>query len=321
MTRRIALLTLALACAACTFNVGGMDRTAPLEEKELMGSRGPKILLLSIEGTITEESDRNFLTGERDPGMVARVREALDLAEGDDDVAAVLLRIRSPGGTVTASDTLHHEISRWKKRTGRPVHAYLDGMATSGGYYVAMASDEITAHPTTVTGSIGVIMLNMDMTGLMAKIGVEDRTFTSGPHKDSGSWFRPMRDEEREQIQGIVDDMHARFRKVVAEGRPALAGTEGALDRVTDGRIFSATQAKSEQLIDSVGFLDDAVERLRRQLGAEEVRLISYRRDGAYHANYYAARPTQIDVSLVSLPERRLPSGFYYLWRPALGMR
>ena len=233
MTRCIALLSLALVCAGCTFNIGGFDKSAPLEEQVLLGSRGPRIALISIEGTISEESGQNLFTGERNPGMVARVREALDLAEGDDDVAAVLLRIRSPGGTVTASETLHHEISRWKKRTGRPVHAYLDGMATSGGYYVAMASDEITAHPTTVTGSIGVIMLNMDMTGLMEKIGVEDRTFTSGPHKDSGSWFRPMRDEEREQIQGIVDDMHARFRKIVAEGRPALASTEGALDRVT----------------------------------------------------------------------------------------
>jgi len=308
-----------LASAGCSINISGFGTVEPLQEAVVAGQSGPKIALVEIEGFISEEGERRPLTGDRWPSQVARIREALKLAAKDDEVEAVLLRIRSPGGTVSASETLHHEILEWKKRTSKPVHAYLQGLATSGGYYVAVASDRIVSHPTAVTGSIGVIMLSLDLTGLMQKIGVKDQTFTSGPYKDAGSWLRPMRSEEREQIQGIVDDMHDRFKTVVSDGRPHLSNE--SLDRVADGRVFSARQAKEAGLIDGIGYLDDTVNDLKKRLGRRDVRLVIYKRPQEYRSNYYAeGTPARIDVSLVSMGKERFPPGFYYVWPPALGL-
>jgi protease-4 len=161
-------------------------------------------------------------------------------------------------------------------------------------------------------------MLSMDLTGLMQKVGVKDRTITSGPYKDAGSWFRTMRPEEREQIQSVVDDMHARFRTVVAQGRPGLSAPD--LDRLSDGRIFSASQALDAGLIDAIGYLDDVARALGDRLGAAETRLVSYEQPRDYRTNYYAEHATRIDVNLLSIGQESLPPGFYYVWPAALGI-
>ena len=130
------------------------------------------------------------------------------------------------------------------------------GMATSGGYYVAMSADAVVAYPTTITGSIGVIFTSVNLAGLMEKIGVEDQTITAGRHKDAGSPLRRMTGEERRHIQRVLDDLHARFVEVVASGRPALA--PDALRALSDGRIFSAREAREAGLVDRIGDLEDA---------------------------------------------------------------
>jgi protease-4 len=231
----------------------------------------------------------------------------------------LLLRVNSPGGTVSASETLHHEVSMWKAKTGRPVVAYFDGIAASGGYYVAMASDEVIAHPTAITGSIGVIMSGINLSGLMERFGIEDQSFTSGRFKDSGSPLREMRPDERAHFEGIVDDLHARFREVVAQGRPGLDSAR--VDELADGRVFTARQAAELGLVDRIGHLDQAVEALEQRLGVTESQLIVYQRPGEYRDNVYTksggGTVQLVDIDLFPFEPIQLEPGFYYLWPPA----
>jgi protease-4 len=299
--------------------LSALTRVQPLEETRVLGDSGPKIVLLEIDGVISEERQRAGTLGVDQPSLVARVREALDRAEKDDDVAALLLRIQSPGGTVSASETIHHEVQRWKQKTGRKAVAHLQGLATSGGYYVAMAADHVVAHPTTVTGSIGVIMIGLNFAGLMEKLGVSNQTLTSGDFKDSGSPFREMRPEERAHLQGVIDDLYGRFREVVAAGRPGLS--PDALGQLADGRIFTARQALADGLIDEIGYLDSAVEATERLAQIDESRVVTYHRPSEYRDNVYSRGrlpPVQVvDIDILSLPHATLAPGFYYLW-PAL---
>jgi protease-4 len=318
--RRAALALLPLlAASGCSFNLGAFGSVQPLVESVVLGDSGPKIALLELEGTLRERGSGGPFGFNR-PSLLAHVREALDLAAEDDDVRALLLRIESPGGTVSASESLHHEIEQWQEETGRPVVAFLQGIAASGGYYVALTADTIIAQPSTVTGSIGVVMINLNVAGLLEKIGVRDQTFTSGPFKDAGSMLREMRPDERAQLQGVVDDLHARFLEVVAQGRPELAPER--ISALADGRVFTARQAQEAGLVDRIGYLEDAVESLEQRLGVEESRLVVYHRRGEYRANAYTSTPLPmpaVDVDLIDLGGPPFAAGFYYLWPPAAG--
>ncbi|MEZ4278950.1 MAG: signal peptide peptidase SppA, partial [Myxococcota bacterium] len=253
-----------------TVDVFGGGEEAALVESVVRGRQGPKILLLDIDGTIGEvEPSGNFFGGP-EIGTVARVVEMLDRARADEEISAVLLRIDSPGGTATASEQVYEEIVRFKNERRIPVAAQLMGTATSGAYYVAMAADTIQAHPTTVTGSIGVIFTNLSFAGLMEKLGVEDQTLTGGEFKDAGSPFRRLSAEERAQLQSIVDDLHARFREIVGRGRPKLSPEE--IERLASGRVFSAKQALEHGLVDRIGSLEAMVEDVERRIGAPQSR-------------------------------------------------
>jgi protease-4 len=305
------VLLLAVGLSGCSFSV--VSKTKPLKQQLLQGERGPKVVVVDIEGLLVQQPEKDLLA-ER-PSMVSRLREILDRAADDKQVAGLLLRIRSPGGTVSASEVMYHELASWKQRTGHPVVAYLEGVAASGGYFIAMTADSIVAHPTTVTGSIGVILWNLNLAGLMEKLGIADQTFTSGPYKDAGSPLRPMDEAERQVIQSVIDDFHARFKQVVAKGRPDLDA--GELKALCDGRIFSAAQAVENGLVDEVGHFEQALEQLKRAIGSDELRVVTYRRPHEYRSNIYSAppRPT-VEVNLLTLGGRKLEPGFYYLWLP-----
>jgi len=199
----------------------------------------------------------------------------------------LLLRIRSPEGTISASEIIYHEIQSWKRERGRPVVAYFHGLAASGGYYVAMPADKIVASPASVTGSIGVIMTSINLSGLMEHFGTEDQTFTSGPYKDSPSLLRPMKPEERRHLQDVINRLHGRFEAVVREGRAEIAEQVAGL---ADGRIFTADEALELGLVDAVGHLETAIERLEGRAGIPESRLVSYRRVGEYRSGSYVGR-------------------------------
>jgi protease-4 len=283
------------------------------------GTGGPKLLLLDVEGVLSEsEETGSFGLGGRE-STVARVREQLERAREDDELRGVLLRIESPGGTVTASDILYREVLRFKEETRRPVVAVCMGVCASGGYYLAMAADRVLAHPTTVTGSIGVIFSGLSLAGLLEKLGVEDQTLKSGEFKDAGSPLRRMTGAERAQLQSVVDDLYGRFLEVVEKGRPGLA--PASLRGLADGRVYSARQALDAGLVDGLGYLPDAVDELKRRAGIGEAQVIVYHRPRELRENLYSASaptaPRALGGEAAALLSALRGPAFLYLWWPA----
>ena len=291
-------------------------RTKPLVETVVYGESGPKILLLEIEGTISEVPESDAFFGLRRESMLAGIREQLDKAREDREIRALLLRVNSPGGTVTASDILYTELLRFKQERSLPVVAQLMGVAASGGYYVSMAADRVVAHPTTVTGSIGVIFVGVNLSGLMEKLGIRDQTLVTGPYKDAGSPLRPMRPAERQQLQSVLDDMLVRFEQVVEAGRPELDAAQ--VHGLADGRVFSAPQALEQGLVDTLGSLEDGIAEAERLAGLSESRVVTYHRQREWVQNYYARPVVPPRVTLRLEPPLPLPEGpgFLYLWAP-----
>jgi protease-4 len=229
--------------------------------------------------------------------------------------------VNSPGGGVTASDDVYGEIVRFKKERKVPVVAALGDVAASGGYYVACAADRIVAHPTTTTGSIGVIMTGLNLEGLLAKVGVRNQTFKAGEHKDILSPFRGATPEERRIVQSILDDLHTRFVSVVRESRAGLDLRR--LAELTDGRIFDAPQALQAGLIDQIGDLHAAIDAARAAAHVDEARVVAYRRPDETRENIYSATrglPAQVNVLPVDLGALATSGPrFMYLWAPGLG--
>lgn len=319
-------LALALTTPGCVkLDILSLGPDGPPQQSVVSGTTGPKILLLEVDGVINGAEMPSFFGSS--PSTVARVRSVLDLAREDPEIGGVLVRIDSPGGTATASEQVYTEILRFKKEKGIPVVAQLLTTAASGGYYIAMAADEVQAHPTTVVGSIGVIFTSMNFAGLMEKLGIEDQTITGGEFKDIGSPFRPLTAEERAQLQSIVDDLHARFRDVVDRGRPALDANEVAA--LANGRIYSAPQALENGLVDRIGAMEDAVGLLSDRMGAPDVRVVAYHRPNRPRSNYYMQAPGLVGpppLDPATMGQALAPllgrPGFHYLWWPGLsGLR
>jgi protease-4 len=310
---RIALILFALsACSVVSIDL--TPRVRPLEESTVGGSGSAKVLLIDLGGVLAEEPILTFESRPQVP-LIARVREELEKAEGDDQVRAVVLRINSPGGTVTASDILYHEITRFKERRKAPVVASILDVGASGGYYVALAADRIFAHPTTVTGSIGVLMLTVNASGLLEKIGVSASYVTSGAFKDMGSPFRALRPEERALFQDLIDGFYGRFVGIVARSRKL---DEARVRSIADGRIYPAPEALSLGLIDQIGYLEDAIAAAREAAGLKEARVITYHRPRQYRATIYSS--ADVPPAATTLPDlaRMVVAGprFLYLWWP-----
>ena len=270
-----------------------------------------RVALIDVDGFIGARS--TFLL---QGTTVADVREKLERAAADPLVRAVVLRINSPGGGAGSSDTIYHEVMRFREESGKPVVAAMVGTAASGGYYVSLAADRIVASPNTVTGSVGVIMNLLNVEGLWKKLGLKTNTLKSGDLKDAGSPTRPMTDEERAVLQGAIDDMFGRFIGTVHLRRPGMSRED--LDTISDGRIVMADQALKLHMVDRVGYLDDALAEAYALAGIETADVILYRPFPHYNANIYAsggAAPVTADQSLALLLGRRGPA-FLYLWAP-----
>jgi protease IV len=316
LARRMVIVMVCLVVSGCiTFNIPG-GKPGQLVETVVEGKRGPKIALVEIDGLIREGTTSRSLGLVQDESPVARVRAQLQKAAQDDAVKAVVLRIHSPGGTATASEILYSEIQHFKARKQVPVIAQLMGIATSGAYYAAMAADTVLAHPTTVTGSIGVIFAGVNVSGLMEKLGVENQTISTGPFKDVGSPLRRLAPEERAQMQSVLDDLYARFLEVVVAGRPRL--TREHIVTLADGRVYSATQAWTHGLVDGITDLPGALAEARRRGDIEEGKVVSYHRRREWRENIYTLPPSS-GVPLLDLESLFGPvqgPGFFYLWWP-----
>lgn len=316
-----ALLCLALCgCGIPSFLVTPVQNTSKLEEQTVVPAKSwtdDKIAIVEVEGMLLNMKSGGFM--QPTENHVSRFTQELEKAASDSDVKAVVLRINSPGGTVTASDIMYQTVLRFRERTHKPVVASLQDVAASGAYYVACAADRIVAHPTAVVGSIGVIFNTLNVEGTMDKIGVRTEAIKSGPLKDMGSPFRALDPQARAVMQGMVDEYYARFVNVVTTHRPLKESEK--LKMATDGRVFSGAKAAELGLADQVGLLDDAIDQARKMGNAPNAKVVIYRRPYGYSGSIYAQDSTsqpRANVLELKIPGVRdpLPAGFYYLWMP-----
>jgi protease-4 len=318
-----ALGGLLAGCGPTSFLVTPVPAARNLDEHVLI-REGPwayqKVALIDVDGVLRNQREQRLLApaGEN---PVSLFKEKLDKAAADKRVKAVVIRINSPGGTVTASDLMYTELRRFRERSNKPVIASLLDLGTSGGYYLACAADQIYAHPTTVTGSIGVVMIAPEISGTMQKLGIRTNVFKSGELKDAGSPFREMNERDREVFQNIIDRMYARFLHVVAQSRTGI--DEDRLAALADGRVYLASQAKEHGLVDELGTLHDAIAAARKAAGIEEERVlvVQYARPLGHRANVYAdapGAPPQVNLVNLQLPEWLSSPApqFLYLWAP-----
>ncbi len=321
--RAITCLMIAILVAGCapSFLITPVANRSGLEETEVQQGKGlfkKKIAIIPIEGTIVNARTPSLMgSGEN---AISLLTQQLQRAEKDPNVVAVVLRINSPGGTVTASDTAYQLISDFKKRTGKPVIASVQELCASGGYYAALAADEIVVQPTSVVGSIGVIFTSFDIEGTLNKIGARSYIIKSGQLKDMASPFKAMREEERQVIQAMIMDYFNRFVGVVQTRRELQ---EVDVNRINDGRVFTGEQALRLKLVDRPGTLDDALDLARQKADASGAKAVLYIRPYGYGGSIYASNqvpaPEANGMQLtIPMPEEVLPTGFYYLWRPGM---
>lgn len=295
------------------------ESKTPLKEYTLQGSAAGKVLIIPVRGFISQDP-RKGLLHERS-SLVQEVVAQLRKAAQDPDVKALLLEINSPGGTITASDILYHEIQAFQQKTGAKVVSLFMDLAASGAYYIALPSDRILAHPTTITGSVGVIFINPKVAGTMDKLGLAVEVSKSGQEKDMGSPFRLSTPEEQALFQSLTDKLGQRFLSLVARHRSIDPLT---LKNIGSARIYLADEAVALKLVDRTGYLDDALNEAKDLAGLPaEARVVVYRRslypnDTPYNVPGSRISPTGLsglDLGLSEiLPE--LNPGFYYLWMP-----
>lgn len=285
------LLLLAAAQFACSplrFEVTLGPERALSESRVAGDAHGPKVALIDLRGLIAPPAAASVLSGTTN--TLDAVTRRLRLAEDDRNVRAVVLRIDSPGGSVTASDQIYREVRSFSERSGKPVVALLSTIATSGGYYVALAGDAIVAEPTGITGSIGVIIPGVNAAEGLARIGVRSSSVASGPNKELANPLAPETDAHRAILQDLVDNMHERFVDLVRERRAGI--DPAALPELTDGRVVSGAHAASVGLADETGGIDAAFRRAKDLAGLSIARLVIYHASGSRPATPYAIAET-----------------------------
>ncbi len=301
-----------LLCVNLFSAASSLGPVANIEESHHSGDMyaQKKVAIISVTGVMLEG---NGFT-----------KKQIDRVRDDEDVEAIVLRVNSPGGAVTAADYLYHHLKELRDDRNLPIVVSMGPMAASGGYYVAMAaSDEervIFCEPTGMTGSIGVIMPRYDISGLLEDYNVKSDAIVSHPYKELGSWTKNLDEKDRPRLQAQIDLLFNRFKDIVREGRPHFANDDEALDQVATGEVFTGLEAKELMLVDEVGFIEEAIER------AAELGNLS---KGNYQVVQYDRSPTLMDALTGSveapshpldtkqLLEMSTPRAYYlYSWLP-----
>ena len=311
------LLFLAAGCGNPSFLITPVSNTYELQKITVApGSKSDKVAIVEVEGDLLDERAGGLLQAGENP-LSLFVQELNQVAD-DDSVKAVVLRVNSPGGSVTTSDTMYDALLRFRAKTHKPVVAAAMEVDASGAYYVSCAADRIVVSPTSIVGSIGVIFESFNFQTTLDKIGVEVNAIKSAPLKDMGSPYKHLTPEAQKVMQDMVDEYYARFKNVVATNR----GIKDAatLDLVTDGRVFGGDRAVALGLADQTGRLDDAIDLARKLANVPAGEVIMYKRPYAYSGSIYAEMPAPTprsnDMNLKLPMADWLPSGFYYLWQP-----
>jgi len=228
------------------------------------------IAVFDVEGTIQDTGEASLLSSATYNHRA--FMDKLKMAEENDDIKGIILRVNSPGGGVVESAEIYEKILDIKK-VKKPVYVSMGSMAASGGYYISAPADKIYASPETMTGSLGVIMQGYNYEKLAKKYGVEFQTIKSGPHKDIMSPTREMTGEEREILQDMIDNSYDQFVKIIADGRGM---SEKEVREIADGRIYDGRQAKENHLIDDFGHLDDVIAAMKTDIGDKDAQVIRY---------------------------------------------
>ena len=333
----LAALAAAVLCIAAfaalasmaSLDVGKDSARMTVREEYIEGNGRDKVVAIPIRGAIFDESEEGIFGVRR--SMVERVVRQLRQAAADENVRAVVLCVDSPGGGVTASDIIWNEVRKLKQAGGgKKVVVHMGDLCASGGYYISAPADWIIASPTTITGSIGVIMMHLDVSELMErKLGIKEQAIKSGPMKDMLSPMRPMSDEEKRILQELIDSMYSRFVRIVAEGRkgrgniPAdIEGAITAVRKIADGRIYTADQAEKNGMVDGIGYFEDAVAKAKELAGLTEATVVRYgERKGIFDLlSGDAASLVSVNAGLrldVGDLSRRLTPRLEYRWVPA----
>jgi protease-4 len=316
----LCLLFICLCGCGSSFVITPVQTTNQLDETTVKSGRWffpPKIAIVEVEGVLANSKSSTLLGVSENP--VSLFAQEMDKAADDSDVKAVVLRVNSPGGTVSASDLMYKMVKDFKAKTHKPVVVSIQEVGASGAYYVSCAADKIYAQPTSLVGSIGVIFDTFNLTGTMQKLGVEVNPYKSAAHKDIGSMFRPADEDEKRIMQGLVDEYYVRFKSIVTTNRTAVHTAD--LPILTDGRVFSGETAQQLGLVDQTGMLEDAIAGAKDLAHEPDAEVVEYKRPYSSGGSIYAlnAAPTpRSDVLQLQLPssDSLLPSGFYYIWKP-----
>lgn len=292
--------------------------TSPIVEMPV-GHSGPcatKVAIIDVDGLILNDNRTGLMSWGTNP--VADFRAKLDYARRHPDLRAIVVRINSPGGGVTACDIMWRDLERFKQETGRPVIVSLMDVGAGGAYYLATAGDVILAHPTTVTGGIGVIFNAYNMEDFLSELNIIGVPVKAGSNIDIGSPLRQMPEKSRDILQAIADDFQDRFHQRIADGRDMeLEGDEEFLD----GRILTAQQALDAKLIDGVAYLDEAISLAAAEAGCPTAKPMLLHRCRDRAETPYAitaASPATKDIISLDVPglsRADLPT-FLYLWQP-----
>jgi len=303
--------TMMVAMAAVVAMVGSSDSLIEERYHSLAKHAEDKIAIITIDGVILESD--------------GYIKKQIDHVRDDAYVKAVVLRVDSPGGSVTGSDLILHHLSQLRKQRKLPLVVSMGGLAASGGYYVSMAvgdqKDSIFAEPTTWTGSIGVIIPHYDLSGLMGQLKVQEDSIKSHRLKAMGSFAKPMTEEERTIFQGLVDDAFTRFKDIIKAGRPKFRENDEALTKLATGQVYTTRQALADGLVDKEGFIEDAIARAIELAGLDEskVKAVEYKRPFSFMDGLLASRASAAGLDVSALLELASPRAFYLCtWLPTL---
>ena len=288
--------------------LGGGER---MIERTVAGEGDAKIALIPLSGTI--QSGGGGMGPFKGPDMIEAFRRQLDRAAKDPAVKGVLLEINSPGGGLTASDILARRVEAFRKETKKPVLALISDLGASGGYMVALSADKVWAHPTSIVGSIGVIMMGFDLQGLSEKIGVKDRTWKSSKSglKDMLSPFRDPTPEEKALVQGLLDEYHDRF---IEEFRASRKMTKEEALKLADGRIYTAAAALKLKMLDALGYREDAFADLKKTAGVPTAKLVRYERPAGLAGMLSGWAPAAAPQAAIPGPSEILDAALPRLW-------
>lgn len=236
-----------------------------IEEVITAGSHNEKIAIINLDGIIAAESFKSF-------------KKQIKMAKKDQNVRAIIIRVNSPGGAVSESDNIHHLITQYKSNTYNPALCFMDGLAASGGYYSAVACDKIIASPTTITGSIGVIMGHFDLSGFLTeKLNITQTTLKSGEKKDWPSIFRALSQQEQDYLfEKVINPAYKRFVGLVEKGRPNLTAEQ--VKQLADGGVFFADEALDKGLIDDIGYIESAIASAVEMAKLENPTVVEYKK-------------------------------------------